>query len=148
MSDIIISNTEFLRADVLQASLWANPEQPGDDVTLYAELSLDARASALKRSADGRLSKRLTLTVSVVAHDDDEEGIERMRAQVTLSGGSQTVGREGASDEEIDRHLAVNTVAALYATARTYLEFNTSMMPIKRFTLPAIDPYRVVDGRD
>ena len=49
------------------------------------------------------------------------------------------------SEAAIDRHLAANSVSSLYATSRSYLEFMTSMTPIKRFVLPAIDPYKVVD---
>ena len=97
-------------------------------------------------SEGGVWTKRVSLTISVVAHDDGAEGAERMRAFVILDGGASISCDAIPEAAQADRYLATNAVSMLYATGRTYLEMLASMTPIQRFTLPAIDPYKVVDS--
>ena len=149
MSDSFFSSTEFQKTEVLQSTLWVNPERVVNEAKLSATLSLDVHDMGVSVSCDGLMTKRIELTVSVNVRDDiGDDSSDRMRAQVVLAGGSRAPKREGIEDAALERYLGANSVSSLYATARTYLEFITSMSPIQRFTLPAIDPYKVIDSNE
>lgn len=145
MSQSVISDVSFLDAQVVQSSMAVNREQPGEGAEVIAELAVGMHPEDLV-SDKGVWTKRVSLTISVVAHDDGPEGAERVRALVILDGGASISCDAIPEMAQADRYLATNAVSMLYATGRTYIEMLASMTPIQRFTLPAIDPYKVVDS--
>lgn len=145
MNQSVISDVSFLDAQVVQSTIVVSRERPCDGAEVAAELAVGMRPEDIV-SEGGVWTKRVSLTISVVAHDDGPEGVERVRAFVILDGGA-SISRDVIPEmAQADRYLATNAVSMLYATGRTYLEMLASMTPIQRFTLPAIDPYKVVDS--
>lgn len=142
MMQSVLSSTQFSQAVVVQSMIWVDPETSVADQLLNAELTLNAQPEPLQTLDDGALAKDLALTVSVAARDG-EDGAERLRAQVVLRGGANSPLPDGMAVDDLESLLSANCVSYLYSTARTYLEMMSSMTPIQRFTLPAIDPFRV-----
>ena len=87
MSQSVISDVSFLDAQVVQSSMAVNREQPGEGAEVIAELAVGMHPEDLV-SDKGVWTKRVSLTISVVAHDDGPEGAERVRASVILDGGA------------------------------------------------------------
>lgn len=143
MTQSVLSSTQFSQAMVVQSMIWVDSESPIADQLLNAELTLNAQPEPLLTLDDGVLAKELTLTVNVAARDE-EGGTERLRAQVVLRGGASSPLPDAMAEDELDSLLSANCVSVLYSTARTYLEMMSSMTPIQRFTLPAIDPFKVI----
>lgn len=143
MMQPVLSSTQFSQAMVVQSMIWVDPELPAYEQSLDAELALEAQSEPLGSLDDERMAKELTLSVNVAAHDVEGES-ERLRAQVVLKGGASSPLPDGMAVDDLDTLLSANCVSFLYATARTYLEMMSSMTSIQRFTLPAIDPFKVV----
>ena len=151
MNRAVLSMTQFEQATILESFLKTAPTQPDPCVDVAADVVLDVETTpmvSVQDDVDSQWSKHLILHVEVTLHDSGESAFELMRARIVLSGGATSPDYAETSFEELDRHLSANVVSMLYGVARTYLELLTSMSPVQRLTLPAIDPYAVVDSQE
>lgn len=144
MTYSVLSSTQFEQAKVLQVAFWVSEDLPTEDDSLDAGLSLDVVPQELIQHEDGMWSRHLRLTVNASARQRGKEE-DLVRIQVVLEGGASSPWIKGKTNKDMETLLLANGVSALYSTARTYIEMLTSVTPVNRFTLPAIDPFRVID---
>ena len=112
MSQSVISDVSFLDAQVVQSTIVVSRERPSDGAEVAAELAVGMRPEDVV-SEGGVWTKRVSLTISVVAHDDGPEGAERVRALVILDGGASISCDAIPEMAQADRYLA--TIARVLA---------------------------------
>lgn len=131
---------------VSDSHLWVNKVGPSIDMRCDVEIQ---RGPVGMEHRDGSYMLAMELTVSVSLYDDapDESQRERrMEAQMSVHGTVSITDMVEASVDEIKNNLKLNAISMFYSFIKAQIESQTSMSPMKRFTIPAINPQKLCEA--
>lgn len=139
MSDSIFSGIDVDMVNIVSSTIWVDPdEHEGCNASL--EVNTEAVHSSLE---DGMWSLPMRMNVDVIVSDDN--GVDtahfHLVLDTTVSGGDF----DGCTQEHADEILGIHAVNHLYLFARSHIEYVTAMTAIGRFTIPDINPKRVLE---
>lgn len=114
---------------------------------MQIELSIDIPENQRYELADGALSLDHEMTVSVRLTGSDKDGnkAEGMHATVSMNGTVSLPCTGAQNRDTLESVLLLNAISLFYSSARSYIEFVTGQSPMRRFTIPPIDPMNYME---
>ena len=146
MSNDLFSPINLSGPYISECDLYVSHSAPSGDLVCNVKIKTPKDLKFEHSEEEYTLFHAMKISIELLEMNGEEVASEAMRANLTMRGIISVTDKVKAEVEEVKESLLLNGVSLFYSAARSYIEFLTSMSPMGRFTIPAINPKAYVDS--
>ena len=125
-----------------KSSIFVSQQGPEEGGEIFCDVNIELhdKTDAVNKGNEYVLPHRMEVNISLHSAEGDGGRIDYMRAHLDMVGIISIPNSIEIQGMTATEALRLNGISLLYSSARSYIEFLTSMSAMGRFTIPAIDP--------
>lgn len=123
-----------------ECDMYVSRDAPKSELNLIMNLVLPETEAFIEEDGKLLLHHDMHVNVKLTEGDHEETAREAMHINLGMTGIVALPLNDQVDRAEAEETLRLNAISLFYASARSFIEMNTAQSPMKRFTIPPINP--------